>query len=50
MALLLGPIFKNWHTGLSLDQPTERPNLNQIGFGQIYWFPSIQLAIIHSKF
>ena len=50
MALLLGAIFLNWHTVLSLDQLTERPNLNQIAFGQIYLFPNIQLAIIHFKF
>ena len=32
MALLLGTIFLNWHAVPSLDQPTERPNLNQIAF------------------
>ena len=32
MAVLLGPIFQNWHTVLNLDQPTERPNLKQNGF------------------
>ena len=32
MALPLGAIFLNWRTVLSLDQSTERPNLNQIAF------------------
>ena len=50
MALLLGAIFLNWHTVLSLDKPTERLNLNQIAFGQISLFLSIHLAIMHSKF
>ena len=30
MALLLGAIFLNWDTEVSLDYPTGRPNLNQI--------------------
>ena len=50
MALLLGVIFENWHTILSLDQATERPNINQIALDLIYLFPRIQLAIIHSNF
>ena len=50
MALLLEAIILNWHAVLSLDLPTERSNLNQIAFSQIYLFPRIQLAIIHSNF
>ena len=50
MALLLGANFFIWHALPRLDQPTERPNLNQIAFNQIYLFTRIQLAIIHSHF
>ena len=35
MALLLRAIFLNWHTVLSLDYPTKRPNVNQINFNEI---------------